>query len=222
MIHKTTDPFYYKDFKKLADNIGDLRYDVLAEFLCLLSDKIKKDGEKDLKNGRVKLAHSLDLASKSLENAAKNIDESWTISMPFILPLDIIHKIKSEFKSKEEQEEVIKLISQDWLLEYQSDCRIARCLLYETNGDIQKLRENYEMCRQDPRDIMLQAEYDDNSNWLRFFGKPFGQEYIFEEAKYETEKEDIPKPIEKETFTSLSDFPFLEEENQNNHKDLPF
>ena len=123
-----------------------------------MSNKIKKDGEKDLQSGRVKLANSLDLASKSLDSVVKSIEESWSISMPFILPKDIIQKVKSEFKNKEEQEEVIKLISEDGILECQSDFRVARCLLYETNGDIKKLRQNYEHCRQDPRNVMLWAE----------------------------------------------------------------
>jgi hypothetical protein len=178
MIHKTRLQDYYKSFEELAENIGDLRYDILSEFLLLLSNKIKKDGEKDFESGRIKLANKLELASKALNDSAKNIEYSWDISMPYILPKDIIDKIKKEFIDKNDQIEAIKILSQDWLIEIQPDFRVPRCILFLTHGNIEELNRNYQSCQEDPRNVMLWAEYDDYSNWIRDFTKPFGEEEI--------------------------------------------
>jgi hypothetical protein len=179
MIHKLRLHDYNKSFEELAENIGDLRYDKLAKFLFLLSKKIKKDGEKDFKSGRIKLAKSLDLASEALNDSAKNIELSWDISMPFILPKDIIDKIKKEFIDENDQIEAIKILSQDWLLEDDPYFRLSRCLLFLANGNMEELRMmDKKQPYDDPRNIMLWAEYDENLNWLRDFTKPFGEENI--------------------------------------------
>lgn len=75
---------YDGSFEKLAEEIGNLRYDILAEFLNMLSKKIYKDGEKDAERGRGKLSASLFSASESIDEAKVGIERALKISMPFM------------------------------------------------------------------------------------------------------------------------------------------
>ena len=68
---------YPGGIKKLADDLSNLTYDTLEEFLKNLSEKIKKDGQADKKRGRNKLA-------KQLNYAAKYIGNAWKICEPFM------------------------------------------------------------------------------------------------------------------------------------------
>ena len=56
MKHKSWLKNYEWNFEKLAEEIGDLRYDTLSQFLQFLSKKIEKDGQKDKGRGRDKLS----------------------------------------------------------------------------------------------------------------------------------------------------------------------
>jgi len=62
--------------------------------------------------------------------------------------------------------------------------RHLRCILYLAKGDRTMLDQYIEMCLQDTRDVMLQAEYEMESAAgfvrVRDFGKPFGQSQIQE------------------------------------------
>ncbi len=55
--------------------------------------------------------------------------------------------------------------------------RHLRCILYLANGDEQQLEYYIEMCLSDPRDVMLNAEYEtvsgSNLSRKRDFNKPF-------------------------------------------------
>jgi hypothetical protein len=82
MMHQTEIEGY--NLQELADKIGDLRYDALQILLSKIALKIKNDALKDRNRGRVKLAHELDEASKSIENSANNIEKAWVICEPFI------------------------------------------------------------------------------------------------------------------------------------------
>ena len=84
MIHKSTIENYPGTMHELAEEIGDLKYDALAEFLQLLSSKIEKDGDKDKSRNRTKLAASLYLCSAKLNEAKIAIDRAWEISEPFM------------------------------------------------------------------------------------------------------------------------------------------
>jgi len=66
--------------KELAAAVGDLRYDVLTEFLNELSEKLKSDSKKDMAGNRVRLATSLLQASHSVMNAKVMISVAWKIS----------------------------------------------------------------------------------------------------------------------------------------------
>jgi hypothetical protein len=60
--------------------------------------------------------------------------------------------------------------------------RHLRCILYLAKGDRTLLDRYIEMCLQDTRDVMLNAEYEADSNArfvrVRDFGKPFNRSQI--------------------------------------------
>ena len=80
MLHDTKIKKYQGTLIELATDIGDLRYDALSDFLNLLSDKIKHDGDKDFERGRVKLAKQLHDCAEELHQSKINIDEAWNIT----------------------------------------------------------------------------------------------------------------------------------------------
>lgn len=84
MKHPSWIKNYEYNFEQLAEEIGDLRYDALANFLKLLSLKIEKDSFKDRERGRSKLASSLHSSSESLLKSSKKIDLAWKISEPYM------------------------------------------------------------------------------------------------------------------------------------------
>jgi hypothetical protein len=83
MIHKTTID-HYEDMEELAEKIGDLQYDALAEFLAALNKKIASDGAKDAARGRVQLASELNQLAKHLAEGAEASQRAWVICEPFM------------------------------------------------------------------------------------------------------------------------------------------
>lgn len=75
---------YPEGFQDIARELGDLRYDTLAEFLDLLSKKLAKDAVADAGRNRIKLSHELEEASKRIMEASKNIDKAWEICEPYM------------------------------------------------------------------------------------------------------------------------------------------
>lgn len=69
---------------QLAEDLGNLRYDALADFLRDLSKKIKADGKQDEARGRTQLANSLFNCAQVLDEGAKAIDKAWKISEPYM------------------------------------------------------------------------------------------------------------------------------------------
>ena len=82
--HTNTITKYNGTLEELAENIGDLYYDSLSEFLQLLSQKIEKDSLKDRERERIKLANFLKEASENIKNSASNISDAWDICEPYI------------------------------------------------------------------------------------------------------------------------------------------
>ena len=83
MLHKDQVEKYDGSISQLANDIGDLKYDTLAEFLKLLAKKIQEDGDKDQTRGRVKLARELHSCAHDLRLGKIAIDKAWEISKPF-------------------------------------------------------------------------------------------------------------------------------------------
>jgi hypothetical protein len=74
MIHPTEidDP---GGLGRLAEDLGNLRYDVLESFLNLLAEEVRKDGHADAGRGRAQLA-------AALAHAADSIGQAWKTSEP--------------------------------------------------------------------------------------------------------------------------------------------
>jgi len=64
---------------ELAQRVGDLYYDDMAEFLKYFARKLSMDAFSDEAKGRVKLADSLNNASKSINEAKEHIQKAWEI-----------------------------------------------------------------------------------------------------------------------------------------------
>lgn len=84
MEHKKTVEKYDGSLKELAEDIGDLHYEVLNEFLGHLRDKLYKDSAKDKEAGRKKLAKALKKAANSINDSQDGIFEAWLISKPYM------------------------------------------------------------------------------------------------------------------------------------------
>ena len=116
-----------------------------------------------------------------------------------VFPNDVLDKIEAEFEEKNKSL-VMDLLS-DCLLKYPDELlanreRIVRCILFNTNGSIEQLKIHIDYANQDYRDIIVQAEYDNEMNWLRNFNRPFGREAIIEEDlnidDSDSEGDDLP------------------------------
>lgn len=80
--------------KKVAESIGDLHYEILAELLLQLHTKIGRDGQKDWDKGRFELAKSLLSAQTHLEIAYMKMRDAWQISKPYMSTKGNDHKPK--------------------------------------------------------------------------------------------------------------------------------
>ncbi|MCH2045206.1 MAG: hypothetical protein MK212_13910 [Saprospiraceae bacterium] len=195
--HKTWIDHYENNLEQLAEKIGDLRYDTLSEFLDLLALKIKKDGDKDASRGRTQLARQLYTSSEALRESSKAIQKAWVICEPYMYPEDIRQKVKAEFKEKSKIKTVFQLLSdfgKDWHFDYDNN-RILRCILFQTDGNLDALKANIETANVDWRNIILQAEYEHNDETdelirLYNFERPFGEARVTEADLEEKNKND--------------------------------
>lgn len=72
------------DMKVLAEAIGDLHYETLAELLSRLYDKLYTDAAMDHQAHRFSLAGKLNCAAVEIRHAGYFIEEAWKISKPFM------------------------------------------------------------------------------------------------------------------------------------------
>ncbi|MGD1905188.1 MAG: hypothetical protein ACFB0C_04245 [Leptolyngbyaceae cyanobacterium] len=86
MKHPVTVSGFGGTSAELAEQIGNLQYDTLAELLDLLAQKVAKDADKDQGRGRVKLAQELSNCSNHLAVAAHHISKAWQICEPYVEP----------------------------------------------------------------------------------------------------------------------------------------
>ena len=84
MIHDDNIPHYGKDWTTLAETLGDLRYDALAEFLEALSEKMAKDAEADAGRARHQLARELYDCAEQLGGASGATKRAWKICARFM------------------------------------------------------------------------------------------------------------------------------------------
>ncbi|MBI2582460.1 hypothetical protein HYV87_05030 [Candidatus Woesearchaeota archaeon] len=86
--HPTHIDGYYGSLQALANSIGDMRYDKVAEFVGLLAQRVEAEAERDSAAGRTQLSGKLDLVSKHLYNAQAEIDSAWKICEPHMKDQD--------------------------------------------------------------------------------------------------------------------------------------
>lgn len=84
MKHTHTINNYHGTMEQLAEEIGDLFYDSLADFLHLLSEKLHRDANADLARQRFKLGGHLKECSLHLERASHEIQRAWTLCEPHV------------------------------------------------------------------------------------------------------------------------------------------
>lgn len=84
MIHKTTVEKYNGTLTDLAEDLGNLRYDALVDFLQHLSAKIERDAAQDQAKGRPQLATALRGCSEKLSAASLDIATAWKICDPYL------------------------------------------------------------------------------------------------------------------------------------------
>lgn len=82
--HKKTVEKYSGTLQELAEDIGNLHYESLHEFLKALSEKFNEDAVKDAKANNLKLSLTLMDAHIETERAAESIESAWKISKPFM------------------------------------------------------------------------------------------------------------------------------------------
>jgi hypothetical protein len=75
---------YQGTIRQLASELGNLRYDVLVEFIDCLTDEIYGQADADKQKGRKKLAQALRAAAYNLSLSKKELEEAWKISEPFM------------------------------------------------------------------------------------------------------------------------------------------
>ena len=84
MKHTVSVPHYNGSHQQLAEQMGDLYYNALAELLTMLADKLERDAVKDTARGRPKLASELAGASTAIKAAAAHINTAWRICEPYM------------------------------------------------------------------------------------------------------------------------------------------
>src|SRR5207245_2651372 len=82
MVHRENIERYPGSLRELAEEIGNLRYDALAEFLHQLAAKLEADAAGDQRRGRPKLAVALGASAEGVAAAAAHIEQAWRICEP--------------------------------------------------------------------------------------------------------------------------------------------
>lgn len=75
---------YTGHHQQLAEDIGDLYYDALADFLRLMAEKMDRDAQADAGRKRHRLATELAACAQLLQQAAGHIDVAWKICEPHV------------------------------------------------------------------------------------------------------------------------------------------
>lgn len=81
-LHRDNIERYPGTLIELANEIGDLRYDALVEFLHVLAAKLTEDATADAGRGRPRLAAALRGGAAGLRAAAAEVERAWAISAP--------------------------------------------------------------------------------------------------------------------------------------------
>ena len=72
------------NIQQLAQSIGNMSYDKVAEFLDKLYHNIVKQAESDYKNKRYKLSFELYKTAAAIAEASNSMQKAWEICKPFM------------------------------------------------------------------------------------------------------------------------------------------
>tara|TARA_R110002049_G_C8701215_1_gene523006 strand:+ start:97 stop:408 length:312 start_codon:yes stop_codon:yes gene_type:complete len=91
---------------------------------------------------------------------------------------DIINRIESDFRENSNKAKEIITNRVGTFEHLLKNDRIIRCIIYLSKGSIKELNHFVDIALQDPRDVMMLAEYKEGSNFenfkrLRDFNKTF-------------------------------------------------
>lgn len=70
--------------EELAQNVGAMRYDCVAEFLQLLAKNMNEQAAADQERNRPKLASKLELTAVALHHSYDAMNEAWRICAPYM------------------------------------------------------------------------------------------------------------------------------------------
>ena len=70
--------------RDLAELLGDLRYDGLADYLSALAEKLQRDSESDGGRGRGMLSRRLENAASGLRLAVDAVEDAWDICKDYM------------------------------------------------------------------------------------------------------------------------------------------
>lgn len=110
MKHSDTIP-YYDDLEPLAEALGDLYYDTLADFLHFLGDKLMQDANADMRRDRSALSGHLMACSLYLENASHEIQQAWKICKPHVQDKNKNQEKDHNKKMKPQKQSRIKCVT---------------------------------------------------------------------------------------------------------------
>ena len=77
-------PEYLSNLEQVANDIGDMPYDKLAEFFGHLQIKIRKDSENDGRGGRTRLSLLLNRTSFNISIIQDQFRKIWEICKPYM------------------------------------------------------------------------------------------------------------------------------------------
>jgi uncharacterized protein YbaA (DUF1428 family) len=91
-----------------------------------------------------------------------------------ILARDIWGKVNKDFETPEEAALALSVLADfvDQNKELSSD-RIVRCIVFVANGDLNRLEKAIDLAREDYRDLIVWAEYDEKNQRVRDLSNPF-------------------------------------------------
>ena len=91
-----------------------------------------------------------------------------------ILARDIWGKVNIDFETPEEAALALSVLADfvDQNKKLSSD-RIVRCIVFVANGDLNRLEKAIDLAKEDYRDLIVWAEYDEKNERVRDLTNPF-------------------------------------------------
>lgn len=77
-------PEYLQDLKKVSEDIADMPYDKVVEFLQHFEKKINKDADKDHERGNYRLSILLGMSGVITRDLKENFQKIWELCKPYM------------------------------------------------------------------------------------------------------------------------------------------